>query len=60
MGEREWVKQIGKHLREDMGDCPTLPEEMVEILRKLHRLERQKPAVHKILSATEPVRGHRG
>ena len=35
MGERAWMKAIGKRLREDMGDCPTLPEEMLELLRKL-------------------------
>jgi hypothetical protein len=35
MGERAWIKAIGKRLREDMGDCPTLPEEMLELLRKL-------------------------
>ena len=35
MGERAWIKAIGKRLREDMGDCPTLPEEMLELLKKL-------------------------
>ena len=35
MGERSWVKEIGKQLREDMGDCPTLPKEMLDVLRKL-------------------------
>ena len=35
MGERAWIKAIGKRLREDMGDCPTLPEEMLELLRRL-------------------------
>ena len=44
MGERSWVKGIGKQLREDMGDCPTLPEEMLELLRKLDSLEGQKTA----------------
>jgi hypothetical protein len=44
MGERTWVKQIGKQLREDMGDCPTLPEEMLEVLRKLDRLDGRKTA----------------
>jgi hypothetical protein len=44
MGERAWVKEIGKQLREDMGDCPTLPKEMLDVLRKLDRLEGQKTA----------------
>jgi hypothetical protein len=44
MGERAWVKQIGKQLREDMGDCPTLPEEMLDLLIKLGRLDAQKTA----------------
>jgi len=35
MGDRAWIKAIGKRLREDMGDCPTLPEEMLELLKKL-------------------------
>jgi hypothetical protein len=35
MGDRAWIKAIGKRLREDMGDCPTLPEQMLELLRKL-------------------------
>jgi hypothetical protein len=44
MGERACVKKIGKQLREDMGDCPTLPEEMLDLLRKLDRLEGYKTA----------------
>jgi hypothetical protein len=32
------MKAIGKRLREDMGDCPTLPEEMLELLRKLDEI----------------------
>ena len=44
MGDRTWVKQIGKQLREDLGDCPTLPAEMLELLRKLERLP--LPDVH--------------
>jgi hypothetical protein len=50
MGERAWVKEIGKQLREDVGDCPTLPEEMLDLLRKLDRLEgtdrREKAVEH--------------
>ena len=47
MGERSWVKEIGKQLREDMGDCPTLPEEMLDLLAKLDRLKGQKAARRK-------------
>jgi hypothetical protein len=44
MSERSWVKKIGKQLREDMGDCPTLPEEMRDLLRKLESLEGERTA----------------
>jgi hypothetical protein len=44
MGERSWVKEIGKQLREEMGDCPTLPEEMRDLVRKLDSLEGQRTA----------------
>lgn len=37
MGKRAWVKSIGKKLREDLGDCPTLPPEM------LHSLDETPP-----------------
>jgi hypothetical protein len=32
-----WVKAIGKKLREDLGDCPTLPQELVDALRRLEQ-----------------------
>jgi hypothetical protein len=31
----DWVKAIGKKLREDLGDCPTLPQELVDALDRL-------------------------
>lgn len=31
----DWVKAIGKKLREDLGDCPTLPQELEDVLDKL-------------------------
>ena len=34
MGQ-DWVKAIGKKLREDLGDCPTLPQELVDALDRL-------------------------
>ena len=35
MAERDWVKAIGRKLREDLGDCPTLPPEMQRLLERL-------------------------
>jgi len=32
---KAWVKAIGKKLRDDLGDLPTLPEEMLRLLDKL-------------------------
>jgi hypothetical protein len=56
MGERAWIKAIGKRLREDMGDCPTLPEEMLELLRKLDEVP--SPVAHPTdrlaVSTTDP------
>ena len=36
MHERSWVKAIGKTLREDIGDCPTVPQELLELIRMQH------------------------
>ena len=36
---QDWVKAIGKKLREDLGDCPTLPQELVDALGKLESAE---------------------
>ena len=33
----DWVKAIGKKLREDLGDCPTLPQELVDALDRLEQ-----------------------
>ena len=35
MSQRDWVKSVGKKLRDDMGDCPTLPQEMLDLLTRL-------------------------
>jgi hypothetical protein len=35
--KRDWVKAIGKKLREDLGDCPTLPRELVDALDRLEQ-----------------------
>ena len=37
--KHDWVKAIGKKLREDLGDCPTLPQELLEILGRLDQLQ---------------------
>jgi hypothetical protein len=34
---QDWVKAIGKKLREDLGDCPTLPQELVDALDRLEK-----------------------
>ena len=39
MAGRDWVKAIGKKLREDMGDCPTLSDEMLELLGKMKNVK---------------------
>ena len=33
--DKAWVKAIGKKLRDDLGDCPTLPEDMLRLLDRL-------------------------
>jgi hypothetical protein len=35
MSERDWVKSVGKELPDDLGDCPTLPQEMLELFASL-------------------------
>ena len=62
MGERAWIKAIGKRLREDMGDCPTLPEEMLALLRKLDEVPSPvaRSADGLAPSTTEPKARRRG
>jgi hypothetical protein len=33
MAGRDWVRAIKRELRDDLGDCPTLPEEMLAFLK---------------------------
>jgi hypothetical protein len=40
MDKRDWVKSVGKKLRDDMGDCPTLPQEMLDLITRLRTEER--------------------
>ena len=37
MGKRDWVKSIVKKPRDDIGDCPTLPKELLETLNSVKR-----------------------
>ena len=32
MGKRDWVKSLRKKLPDDLGDCPTLPQEMLDLI----------------------------
>ena len=40
MMKQDWVKAIGKKLREDLGDCPTLPQELVDVIGRLDKAQR--------------------
>jgi hypothetical protein len=33
--DRGWIKAIGRQLREDLGDAPTLPKEMLDLLDRM-------------------------
>jgi len=33
MAGRDWVRAINKERRDDLGDCPTLPEELLEFIK---------------------------
>ena len=37
--KQDWVKAIGKKLREDLGDCPTVPQELVDALKRLEKAQ---------------------
>jgi len=48
MAERDWVKAIGKKLRDDLGDCSSLPAEMLRLLEELReatKRTRQQPQI---------------
>jgi hypothetical protein len=48
MAERDWVKAIGKKLRDDLGDCSSLPAEMLRLLEELQeatKRSRQPPQI---------------
>lgn len=34
MAERSWVKAINKKPRDDVGDCPNVPLELLDLLRR--------------------------
>ena len=33
MEKRDWVKIVSKKLRDDLGDCPTLPSELLNLIK---------------------------
>jgi hypothetical protein len=33
MAGRDWVRAIKKERRDDLGDCPTLPEELLALIK---------------------------
>jgi hypothetical protein len=33
VAKRDWVKAVGKGLRDDLGDCPTLPAEFLDLIK---------------------------
>jgi hypothetical protein len=33
MAGRDWVRAINKERRNDLGDCPTLPTELLELIK---------------------------
>jgi hypothetical protein len=46
MGEEKdkgWVRAIGRKLRDDLGDVPTLPKEMLDLLEQMKRTTPPKP-----------------
>jgi hypothetical protein len=36
MAERGWVKAMNKTRRDDIGECPTVPQELLELIRMRH------------------------
>jgi hypothetical protein len=42
--DRGWVKAIGRKLRDDLGDAPTLPKEMLDLLEQMKRATPAKPS----------------
>jgi hypothetical protein len=37
--KQDWIKTLGKKLREDLGDCPTLPQELVDALGRMEEAQ---------------------
>ena len=42
--ERAWVAVIAKKLRDDLGDLPTVPEEMLRLLQRLKEGKNEIPS----------------
>ena len=65
MMKQDWVKAIGKKLREDLGDCPTLPQELLEVLGRLEKAQYAgkldgQSSVSNVGATSKPVGQHRG
>jgi hypothetical protein len=56
MQERGWVKAIGKKPREDIGDCPTVPQELLELIRT--RLGKRDDIAGQLSPSTPPGQDH--
>jgi hypothetical protein len=60
--ERAWLRAIGKKLRDDLGDCPTLPDELLELLERIKdaqpgqegRMRRDRPGPATSTGSTTP------
>jgi hypothetical protein len=52
---KTWVKAIAKKLRDDLGDCPTLPDDMLRLIDKLR--EERAPNTPDALQIRRPGRG---
>jgi hypothetical protein len=58
MAERDWVKAIGKKLRDDLGDCSSLPPEMLRLLEELQeatKRTRQQPRIQEPAARHAPL-----
>jgi len=52
--KQDWVKAIGKKLREDLGDCPPLPQELVDALERLDQSDHAR-RVEGVTSGSKPI-----
>ena len=50
----DWVKSIGKRVRDDVGDCPTLPTELLDLLASLRGRKGERASVNSDVSWSSP------